>query len=82
MVSRYNLRATIVLVAVGSLAQSNAAKDWKDIPVPDSDDNIEALAGKWDIRCSTNGCLMFTDLQHLEYITIAVAIERQTKRPD
>lgn len=54
-------------------------------------DPIEALAGKWDVRCSQKGCLMFTDvligdpdhpadLKHPQYITIAVAINRSDRK--
>ena len=59
---------------------------------PTKDDSIEALAGKWDIQCSERGCLMFTDvlvgdpdhpadLKNPEYITIAVAMDRTTRKP-
>lgn len=55
-------------------------------------DPIEALAGKWDSKCSDKGCVMFTDvligdpdhpadLEHPEYITIAVAINRSDRKP-
>jgi invasion protein IalB len=56
-------------------------------------DPIEALAGKWDSKCDEKGCVMFTDVligdldhpadsKHPEYITIAVAINRSTRKPD
>jgi hypothetical protein len=56
-------------------------------------DPIEALAGKWDSKCGEKGCVMFTDVligdpdhpadpKHPEFITIAVAINRSTRKPD
>ncbi len=56
-------------------------------------DPIEALAGKWDFKCGDKGCMMFTDVligdpdhpadpNHPEYITIGVAINRSTRKPD
>lgn len=55
-------------------------------------DQIEALAGKWDVKCGDKGCMMFTnvligdpdhpaDLDHPEYITVGVAINRSDRRP-
>ena len=55
-------------------------------------DPIEALAGKWDFKCSDKGCMMFTDVligdpdhpadpKHPEFITIAVAINRSDRKP-
>ncbi len=55
-------------------------------------DPIEVLAGKWDSKCGDKGCVMFTDvligdpdhpadLQHPEYISIAVAINRSDRKP-
>ncbi len=52
----------------------------------------EDLLGEWDTECSEKGCLMFKDVlrgnlsqpaefKDPEYLTIAVAIDRQTKRP-
>lgn len=55
-------------------------------------DPIEALAGKWDSKCSEKGCAMFTDVligdpdhpadpKHPEFITIGVAINRSDRKP-
>jgi hypothetical protein len=70
----------VLLLLPLSFAQSGA-----------KDDPIEALAGKWDIKCAEKGCMMFTDvligdpdhpadLNHPEYITIAVAINRSDRK--
>jgi hypothetical protein len=56
-------------------------------------DPIAALAGKWDSKCGDKGCVMFTkvligdpdhpaDPKHPEFITIAIAINRGTRKPD
>jgi len=56
-------------------------------------DPIEALAGKWDFKCSDKGCMMFTDVligdsdhpsdpNHPEYITVGVAINRSDRKPE
>ena len=77
--------AAFILTALGSelcSGQNTSAKD----------DSIKALAGKWDIQCSERGCLMFTDVlvgdpdhpadfKNPEYITIAAAIDRTTRKP-
>lgn len=61
-------------------------------PPSEIDDLAEALEGKWDIQCMPEGCLMFKDVlrgdpdhpsdpANPEYITIAFAIERNTRQP-
>jgi len=57
-----------------------------------SQDRSEEAGSKWDTKCTEKGCLMFTDVlrgdpqhpanpQHPEYLTIAVGVDRATKRP-
>jgi hypothetical protein len=56
------------------------------------DEFIQKLIPQWDIDCQEKGCLMFTDIHRSvrerpanparpEYITLAVGIGRQSKRP-
>ena len=72
-----------------SVPVSPPAQDEKANPP----DRIEALAGKWDFACTDMRCTMFTDvligdpdhptdIMHPEHITMAVAINRSTRKPD
>jgi invasion protein IalB len=74
---------------VGPASASTQTQDGNGSPP----DPIEALAGKWDFKCSDKGCMMFTevligdpdhpaDIKHPQYITMAVVINRSTRKPD
>jgi hypothetical protein len=81
-----------------AFSQEPAAASPKPATVPEQTektapiDPIEALAGKWDFKCSDKGCMMFTDIlvgdpdhpsdpKHPEFITIGVAINRSDRKP-
>jgi len=93
------IASVIVFSGNSALPQEPAAASTKPAVVPEQVDKtaqadpIEALAGKWDSKCSDKGCVMFTDVligdpdhpadpKHPEFITIAIAINRSTRKPD